>query len=385
MTPDTTFLDPIQPYLEVNATQQTELWQQSQRFSTVASRWQGYLNQLCLATILPWLGEYDAQARTAVTTSALPSFWELVTGTPLIFGHRRLILIPTETLDLDEISIPQEWIDIPNWLGDWYLIAQVNPDDGWVRLVGSATHEQIKTQGQYRWQDRTYGLPEAAWITDWNVLWLSESLAVTASLRSTVSDLAMLTTVQANNLIARLGNAEVLVPRLGVPFAQWGPLVAHGGWRQQLAERRWGMPEQRSIQQWLQAGIAQLSQQLGWQTYELQSALSTARGERQETTTVFSRTLTLDGQPYSLTVSLADTDENTWRFELRPVAVGGNIPPGITLRLLTEDLQPFEGNEDTATTPVDCLYIEVSLTPGEGLVWETTPLPEDYDREILRF
>jgi hypothetical protein len=53
--------------------------------------------------------------------------------------------------------------------------------------------------------------------------------------------------------------------------------------------------------------------------------------------------------------------------------------------LLTEDLQPFENNEDTAINPVDMLYVEVILEPGEGLVWETEPVAEDYEQEVLRF
>jgi len=56
-------------------------------------------------------------------------------------------------------------------------------------------------------------------------------------------------------------------------------------------------------------------------------------------------------------------------FELRNSSVGEPIPHGFKLRLLTEDLQPFENNEATATKPVDKLYIQVALEPGEGLVW----------------
>ncbi|KST65677.1 DUF1822 family protein [Mastigocoleus testarum] len=56
---------------------------------------------------------------------------------------------------------------------------------------------------------------------------------------------------------------------------------------------------------------------------------------------------------------------------------------GFTLRLLTEDLQLFENNQDTATSPVEMLYLEVVLESGEGLVWETEPISDDWEREIL--
>ncbi len=77
-----------------------------------------------------------------------------------------------------------------------------------------------------------------------------------------------------------------------------------------------------------------------------------------------------------------DPESRSWRFELRHLSLGG-IPRGLKLRLLTEDLLPFENNEAVATTTVDQLYVEVALEPGEGAVWEIDPVPENYDREIL--
>jgi hypothetical protein len=64
---------------------------------------------------------------------------------------------------------------------------------------------------------------------------------------------------------------------------------------------------------------------------------------------------------------------------------GGYIPIGFKLRLLTENLQPFENNEDAATIVADQLYIDVALEPGEGSVWAVEPTPDNYNQEILRF
>jgi Protein of unknown function (DUF1822) len=61
------------------------------------------------------------------------------------------------------------------------------------------------------------------------------------------------------------------------------------------------------------------------------------------------------------------------------------IPGGFKLRLLTEDLQSFPDNESVATTAIEVLAVEVALEAGEGIVWEVEPLPENCDREILRF
>ena len=78
-------------------------------------------------------------------------------------------------------------------------------------------------------------------------------------------------------------------------------------------------------------------------------------------------------------------NESVWRFEHQLVQAGACLLPSWKLRLLSEDLQPFEGNEAVAAEPVERLYIEVALEPGEGIVWETEPCPAGYEREVLRF
>ena len=42
-------------------------------------------------------------------------------------------------------------------------------------------------------------------------------------------------------------------------------------------------------------------------------------------------------------------------------------------------------NEDIAKSGIEQLYLEVRLSPGDTLVWEIEPLPDNYTREILRF
>ncbi|MDZ8035745.1 DUF1822 family protein [Nostoc sp. DedSLP04] len=368
-------------YLEI--TQFPEV--QEQPYSTAGACQRGWINQKCLQAFLPWFQEEIAPtARVYPNSAALPSFWEVVNGTAISFDRDRLVLIPTLAMDDDELRVPQEWVDIPEWIADYYIAVQVNPDDGWIKIFGYTTHQILKTKGVYDAGDRTYSLESEDLIPDINVLWVTRQLDRSEALRAEIAPIDPIGKTQAENLLERLGDRDVKFPRLAVPFSLWGALLAHSGWRKKLYELRQGLLIQRSIPQWLQTGVANLAQQWGWEKREFVMVPAGMRSA--EPVLGLSRQIKVAEQTYELRIFPKSTSEDyVWRFELRSTTVDGQIPAGFKLRLLTEDLQAFENNQDTATTPVDMLYLEVILELGEGLVWEIEPTPEDYEREILRF
>jgi hypothetical protein len=358
-------------------------------FSTAGSRRRAALNQMACDAFLPWLQtEQGISARLWPNAIALPSFWELVDGTAIVFNGTRVVLIPSLAIDREEMRVLQEWVDIPGWSADYYLAVQVNPDENWVAITGYTTHHRLKTIGLYDADDRTYSLAGDDLIQDLNVLWLAWEFCPTEPLRTDVSPLPYLPLAQANQLIERLGNPDLIFPRLAIPFHLWGALLAHGGWRQQLYERRQGLTRQWSIPQWLQAGVSAIAQQWGWEPVELYPV--TTRSMRSIPASGLLRPLNIAGRLYNLQVFPVEDDRSTataqvWRFELRPAEPLQTIPAGFKLRLLTEDLQPFANNEDIAVSAVENLYVDVLLEAGEGLVWEIEPIPDSYDREILQF
>ncbi len=391
MTADTTaftFANSTDLILEIPIATQNQVDVGSQFFSNPTSRYQGYINELCLGAVLQWLEEdFTPQAKVWPTTTVLSSFWELVNGTAVTLDGTRLILVPSETIDLSEFRVPQEWVDIPSWMGDYYLAVQVEPDAGYVRVWGYCTHAQLKARGNYDASDRTYSLDGDNIINDINILAVARQLCPEEATRSAIEEVTTIPQAQAQNLITRLGNPEILTPRLVIPFQLWAGLIAHGGWRKSLYQRRLGITEQWSVIQWLQNGVSQVAQTIGWGSFDLQVSEAGARGvEQTPPQRIISRQLTIAGQIYELLITPQGEPETTiWRFELRNLTVGAAIPAGFKLRLLTEDLQPFPNNEDIAITAVEQLYIEVALEPTEGIVWEIEPVPENYDREILRF
>ena len=374
-------LDSHHLYLEIPQSSQVS----EQNYSTPGASRRAWINQLCLEAFLPWLKEEMApDAKVSPNIASLPSFWELFNGTPITFDNYRLILIPTLAVDGDELRVPQEWVDIPQLAADYYIGVEVNPDDSFIKIFGYTTHEKLKNKGFYENNDRNYSLESEDLIDDINVLAVAQQFNTSETLRAEISPLESIPETQATNFLERLGNPEVKFPRLEVPFSVWNSLIAQSSWRKKLYAMRQGLPVEQSITQWLQSGITNLSQMWGWEKKEFAMASGGMRSSA--TLQGLSKELTIADNTYELRIFPRVAGEDIiWRFELRNPVSGGEIPVGFKLRLLTEDLQEFENNEDIATVLTDVLYVEVILEPGEGLIWETEPTPEDWEREVLRF
>ncbi len=358
-------------------------WAETQRFQNQGDRWTAYLNQLALSVVVPWLTEELGPdgGRVRLNAQAQASQWSCVTGTRIQVGNTHWLVLPTEQIDEESISVPQEWLEIPEWGVQQVVAIEVNPDDATARVIGYASPATIQTYGQYQSSDRTYVLDRSYWVSDLATLKIIQSLHAPTEL--TIATLPALSIDQAQNLINRLGRTTQ--PRLEIPFQTWAALIQHRGWRQQFHQLRQTGESPRSVLQWLRSGVDAFSTQLGWQAIELQTV--GARDTTASTQMALVRPVTINQQPYELRVKAIELDdvERIWRFELQSTVVGGFVPRGVTLRLLTEDLQEFEGNEVSATNLMDLLSIDVVLEAGEALVWEIEPTPEEGDREILWF
>ena len=385
-----TLFNPAQLVLELNDTTLKEAWNQSQAAATPSSRWQTYLNQVTLNAFLPWLkAEEDAGAKVTFDRTTRASIWEVVNGTAITLGdNAKLVLIPSEAEDTSELRVPQEWIDIPEWSADYYLAVQVNVDAGYLRIWGYATHKQLKSEGTFSNGDRTYTLAEDDLVTDLDVLWVARELCPDEVTQIAVEPIAEIAPAQAYNLIQRLGDNSQLLPRLAIPFRMWAALVQNASWCKGLAAKRRGVPTKVSVLKWLKTGASNLAEELGWRQIQFQPSMVGARGDAATVTPPavgLAKQLLIANQAYELKILPITNEEGVWRFELRSLALGAMIPTGFKLRLLTEDLQAFEGNEDVATAPVEQLYLEVGLDAGEGLVWQIEPTPDNYQMEVLYF
>lgn len=328
-------LSPTEIWLDVPLTVRDQSWQQMQTLSSAQSRWTVYLNHLCLHTFLPWLqAEYAPQASVWTGGVDLPQLWRWVNGTVLNLGNKRLVLIPDKSIETHELVVPQEWIDIPALAGDYFLAVQIAPEGDWLRIWGYATHAQLKTQGQYDADDRTYTINALQMITDLDAFWVARQLCPNETTQAAIAPLPAIAPAQSENLLQRLSHA--VSPRLELPFTLWGALLEQPDWRQRLAGAAAAPAVQ--LRQWFQDMVTD-----AWQTIDslLGSQPNLAFQFRQsQTETEVRRVRPIElstGETLLLVVALtAETDDRIGiRVQLFPQSSEAFLPAGLTLSLLT--------------------------------------------------
>ena len=345
------FTDTTQLDLEISSSTEIDSWQQSQSFSTPSSRWTAYLNRIILNTFLPWIEE-EREETASIWPNQLDAMhlWSMVNGTVITMGTTRLLLLPTEAMDEDEFRVPQEWVDIPSFVADYYLAAQVNPDDRWVKIWGYTTHQELKINGSYDANDRSYCLDGDEMIRDLNVLWVARQLCPEEVTQVTVSSLPILSATQAENLVQRLGNPAIISPRLEVPFSFWGALLENETWRRNLYQQRQGNLQPQKIiinlNQWLENIF-----ETGWQSLETLFAESENLAFSFRSTAELSQTQvkgvkvvdlgpTLEGQAVILMIGITPEEDEraSIRIQLHP-RDSIYLPANLQLSLLSESAE----------------------------------------------
>lgn len=225
-----------QLFLEFSVEEREKVWQEIQNagYCNAAAHWNAYLNCLCLNTFLSYL-EAEERLHPLPWTSGedLPSFWQIVNGTAIEVGASRLVLIPSEIgIGTNELRVPREWVDIPQWAGNYYLALELNLEACWLRVSGYATYRQVKEEGKWDRLDETYSLEAEELTEDLSVMWAARELY--PNRRPECQLLPTLTTSKATALLEKLSQPSPFLPRLEVPFEQWAALVGEDRWRREL-------------------------------------------------------------------------------------------------------------------------------------------------------
>jgi hypothetical protein len=229
-------IDPQSIWLEISTDDIDLSTPNPQLYANSTGLYNARLNQLCLTKVEAWLAQQGISHRSSFNETEFSTIWDVVTGCAIEIGKLRLVLIPSEHLDRDELRVPQEWIDLPNWAGDYYLGVQIDLESNLLNVWGFASHQALKDRGVYSGGDRTYSLNSDSLVHNLDLLWIAEELDLAP--RNIVPELPTLSLDRALELIKIVSNPSPYSPRLILDFAEWGMLLDNSTLRAQLNRTR---------------------------------------------------------------------------------------------------------------------------------------------------
>jgi Protein of unknown function (DUF1822) len=237
-------------------------------FSNPTAQYHAELNQICLQQIQAWLAEIGVSSEPTFTPTQIASIWDVVNGCALTINNCRLILIPSDQLDRDELRVPQEWVDIPAWLGDYYLAVQIDLETNSMNIWGFISHRTLRETGTYNVLDRTYSIDSDFLIADLDILWMTEFLELQEI--TTVPALPNLALDRSQSLIEQLSHPSPYSPRMDIDFGSWAAILSNHNLREHLYQQRLRAANIRSnptpplnLINWLQQEFSQSLEQ-GW-------------------------------------------------------------------------------------------------------------------------
>jgi Protein of unknown function (DUF1822) len=239
--------------------------------SNITAQENARINQLCLEKTQAWLTEIGIESTPTFSPAQMASMWDVVNGCALTIGNRRLILVPSDRLDREELRVPQEWVDIPNWMGDYYLGVQIDLDEGVMNIWGYTSHRTLRETGVYNSLDRTYSISSDLTIDNLDILWMAQIIDLQEM--TIVPTIASLNLDLSINAIDRLSHASPYSPRLDLDFTTWAAILSNNNLREQLYQRRLQVAnldlnqiQPMKLGDWLQQEFAQAIDR-GWDLF----------------------------------------------------------------------------------------------------------------------
>ncbi len=345
---------PNRLWLQISAMQKQQAWEQAQRHSNTLSRYNAYLNHIVVYTFLnflvEWLSEESIPQPQIANSDSLHNIWEVLNGTAIVLGEKRIVLIPSETSYLEELCVPQEWVDIPSFAGDYYLAVQVNLgiDDSecWMSVRGFTTHRQLKCKANN--QNRAYLMPVEHLTENLTLMQVIQGIDV----RSPIPQLSTLSQTEAQGLLQLLGNPSIYSPRQhNLPFEKWASLIDNNEWRQQLYQRRIGNLNENpksvvNLSNWLRnifevgwesinTVINSESQNIAFAFRQREVNITGAAAERVK---LIDLGMKLGNQSVALLLGLSqDEQQRVWiRVQLHPANGEDFLPSNMKLTLLSD-------------------------------------------------
>lgn len=212
-------------------------------YSNQNSRDRAYQNFLTLQALSQWFQkhfELSKPPQPSEPLAKLPEIWDVVNGTAIVINNTRFVLIPSDAIVLDELAVPQEWMEIPDWAATYYLAVHIHQDFGsnkhWLHVLGYASYQQLKQQAKLDPIDRQYVLSRSQLGEDLECLWALHTSGLVAAPQ--VARLPQPTGDRLAELDQLLAQIRDYSPRLDCAFSEWAFVLTHESKREQLYAQR---------------------------------------------------------------------------------------------------------------------------------------------------
>jgi Protein of unknown function (DUF1822) len=321
-------------------------------YANATARNNAELNQICLQKTQAWLTEIGIDSTPTFSPAQMDSIWDVVNGCALTVGNRRLILIPSDKFDREELSVPQEWVDIPTWMGDYYLAVQIDLDDLTMNIWGYTSHRTLRETGTFDRIDRSYSISSDFLIGDLNILWMAQLLDLQEI--TTVPPIPSLNSDRSTSAIDRLSQPSPYSPRLDLDFNTWAAILSNNDLREHLHQRRLQVATLQtvntprlSLTDWLRSEFSQALEQ-GWQLGNLMMGgeaammqnLAVVRGGEMsiELDKLINLQYQLDRISVVMLVGIKSQDDShvTVSAQVYPVLGTHTLPPQLKLSYITD-------------------------------------------------
>ena len=239
---------------------QNEVWQEIADISNEVTRHRSYINLLARKAFVSWLSLIlEEEITDNYYLEKYLSIWEFINGNDININLSRIVLIPTEIDDKSEISIPKEWMTIPEWVGNYYVAVEVNLAQEYLSFWGYTSYKEIINNSELDLINYHHDLEAEYLETDLNLMALEYEYGWENIPQ--IKPLSLVSKQQKYKLLSQI--KDELFPRYCLNFSQWLNLISDLEIRSSLFKSR----QPIRLSQWLNRQIESTIVQ-GWQNIE---------------------------------------------------------------------------------------------------------------------
>ncbi|OBQ06188.1 MAG: hypothetical protein AN482_15335 [Anabaena sp. LE011-02] len=225
---------PDHRWIEISEQDKEEAEANTRCYANQTGRNYAFVNYLCHKVFSKWVKEYqeiESNNKVFSSDNNLARIWQFINGSVVNIHDKRLILIPSDATDLEGFEVQQEWVDIPNLAGDYYLPVRVDLEKNYLHIWGFISRKNLQKRADYDKLDKLYIVSSGDVIDDIETLWIALELYEE---KGDFEALPILTESEAAKLIKTYSQPLPYSPRLKGNFQEWMALLNEKEWLKNL-------------------------------------------------------------------------------------------------------------------------------------------------------